>query len=156
MSFPFCTDSLHHIMEWFWSIEEMTNKILTKEEKACEKHFELNTRTRRLETGRYEVRLPLSDSADKPGDSYDTAKAKFLSLEQRLLKQSQLKKDYSDFLEEYVQLGHMKPLCEADVGKESPRFYMPHHAVLKETSSTTKLRVVFNGSEKSSNGVSLS
>ena len=32
---------------------------------------------------------------------------------------------------------------------------MPHHAVLKETSSTIKMRVVFNGSEKSSNGVSL-
>jgi len=49
----------------------------------------------------------------------------------------------------------MSPLCEADVRKESPKFYMPHHAVLKETSSTTKLRVVFNGSENSSNGVSL-
>jgi hypothetical protein len=33
------TDSLHHIMERFLSIEEMTNKILTKEEKACERHF---------------------------------------------------------------------------------------------------------------------
>jgi len=32
---------------------------------------------------------------------------------------------------------------------------MPQRGVLKETSSTTKLRVVFNGSEKSSNGVSL-
>ena len=72
-----------------------------------------------------------------------------------LLKQPQLKKDYSDFLEQYVQLGHMSPLCEADVRKESPNFYMPHHAVLKETSSTTKLRVIFNCSEKSSNGVSL-
>ena len=71
-------------MEWFWSIEEMTNKILTKEEKACERHFELNTI--RLETGHYEVRLPLSDSAAKPGDSYDIAKSKFLTLEQRLLK----------------------------------------------------------------------
>jgi len=54
----------------------MTNKILTKEEKACERHFELNIR--RLETGRYEVRLPLSDSADKLGDSYNNAK-KFLT-----------------------------------------------------------------------------
>jgi hypothetical protein len=80
-------------MERFWSIEEMTNKILTKEERACEKHFELNTR--RLETGRFEVRLPLSDSADKLGDSYHTAKVKFLALEQRLLKQPLLKKDYS-------------------------------------------------------------
>jgi len=72
-----------------------------------------------------------------------------------LLKQLHLKKDYSDFLEEYVQLGHMSPLCEADVRKESPKFYMPHRAILKETSYTTKMRVVFNGSEKSSNGVSL-
>ena len=50
--------------------------VLTKEEKAFERHFELNTR--RLETGRYEVRLPLSDSADKLGDSYSNAKANFL------------------------------------------------------------------------------
>ena len=120
--------------------------MLTEEEKACERHFELNTR--RLETVRYEVRLPLSDSADKLGDSYNTAKAKFLTLERRLLKQPQLKKDYSDFLEEYVQLGHMSPLCEAELTKESPKFYMPHLALLKENSSTTKLRVVFNGSEK--------
>jgi len=49
----------------------------------------------------------------------------------------------------------MPPLCEADVRKESPNFYMPHHVMLKETSSTTKLRVAFNDSEKSSNGVSL-
>ena len=48
----------------------------------------------------------------------------------------------------------MTPLCAAE-GKESPNFFMPHHGVLKETSSTTKLRVVFNGSEKSNNGVSL-
>jgi hypothetical protein len=96
----------------------------------------------------------VSHSVDKLGDSYNIAKAKFLTLEQKLVKQPQLKKHYSDFLEEYVQLGHMSPLCEADVRKESPNFYMTHHAVLKETSSTTKLRVVFSGSEKSSNGVS--
>jgi len=70
---------------------------------------------------------------------------KFLKIEQRLLKQPQLKKDYADFLKEGA----------AEVRKNCPNFYMPHHGVLKETSSTTKLRVVFNGSEKSSNGVSL-
>ena len=37
------TDSLHHIMERFWSIEEMNNKVLTQEEKACEEHFKLHT-----------------------------------------------------------------------------------------------------------------
>ena len=38
-SFFVQTDSLHNMMERFWSIEEMTNKILTKEEKDCEKAF---------------------------------------------------------------------------------------------------------------------
>jgi len=73
------------------------------------------------------VRLPLSDSVDKLGESYDTARAKFLALEQRLLKQPPLHQDYSAFLEEYVQLGHMTPLGEAEEKKKVPHFYMPHN-----------------------------
>jgi hypothetical protein len=152
-SFFVQTDSLHNLMERFWSIGEINTKILTEKEKACEKHFEENTR--RLVMARYEVRLPLSESADKLRYSYVTAKVTFLKLEQRLSKQPQLKKDYSEFLDEYVQLRHMTPLCAAEGKKEPPNFYIPHHGVLKETSSTIKLRVVFNGSEKSNNGVSL-
>jgi len=49
----------------------------------------------------------------------------------------------------------MAPLGTAEVRRNCPNFYMPHHGVLKETSSTTKLRVMSNGSEKNSNGFSL-
>jgi len=101
------------------------------------------------------VKLPLSDSPDILGDSYHTVRAKFLALEQRLLKQPQLKKDYSQSLDEYLQVGHMTPVDEVEGKKEGPKLYMPHHGIVKKTCSTTKLQVVFNGSEKSSNGVSL-
>lgn len=101
------------------------------------------------------MRLPLSDSVDKLGESYDNAKTKFLALEQRLVKHPQLKQEYSAFLDEYLQLGHMTPVREGEDSKEVPHFYMPHHGIVKETRSANKLRVVFNGSEKSSNGVSL-
>ena len=34
-------------------------------------------------------------------------------------------------------------------------YYLPHHTVFKQSSLTTKLRVVFDGSSKTTNGLSL-
>ena len=60
--------------------------------------------------------------------------ATFLALERRLEKNPQLKQDYSAFLGEYLQLGHMSPVSEAEEREEIPHFYMPHHGVVKEAS----------------------
>ncbi|GFT65317.1 DUF1758 domain-containing protein [Trichonephila clavipes] len=52
-------------------------------------------------------------------------------------------------MEEYQNLGHMTPLA-SDV--KSPHYFLPHYGVINDNSSTTKLRVVFDGSFKSTNG----
>lgn len=53
-------------------------------------------------------------------------------------------------MDEYQSLGHMKPVSE-----KSDAYYIPHHPVFKQTSTTTKLRVVFDASRKTTSGISL-
>lgn len=79
---------------------------------------------------------------------------RFRTLEKRLSANPQLQEQYSACLEEYINLGHMIEVKQKDIPK-SGHYFLPHHAVIKEASSTTKLRVVFDASFRTSNGVSL-
>ncbi|XP_062535150.1 uncharacterized protein LOC134204338 [Armigeres subalbatus] len=60
---------------------------------------------------------------------------------------------YTEFIHEYLLMGHMKQVPEEC--SEKPVYYMPHHAVLRPDSTTTKLRVVFDASCRTSTGLSL-
>jgi len=53
---------------------------------------------------------------------------------------------------EYLELDHMELVDEST---DLPTYYLQHHAVFKADSSTTKMRVVFNGSAAASSGLSL-
>ncbi|XP_061721102.1 uncharacterized protein LOC133527922 [Cydia pomonella] len=144
------TQTLDAQLKQFWELEEVP-KIgdgLTDDERACEQLFA--STTQRDKDGRFLVRLPLKESADALGDTYDIARSRFLSLERKLERLPEHKKMYCDFMREYIELGHMslihtytKPYC-----------FLVHHSVLKD-SLTTRLRVVFNGSMPTSSGKSL-
>ncbi|KAK9687800.1 hypothetical protein QE152_g35995 [Popillia japonica] len=119
----------------FWDIEEVTSSQnnYTAEEKACEKHFIENYR--RNEDGRFIVKLPLKENRQLSlGNSRDLAVKRFYALERKLCQQPTLKTQYTEFINEYVELGHMQRIHEtklhnADTNKS---FYFPHHAVIKE------------------------
>lgn len=72
-------------------------------------------------------------------------------MERRLNRNPQLKEQYLAVINEYLELKHMSEVSNAN----EPGFYLPHHAVMKESSLTTKIRVVFDGSAQSSSGISL-
>ncbi|XP_075162846.1 uncharacterized protein LOC142235479 [Haematobia irritans] len=57
------------------------------------------------------------------------------------------------FMEEYEALGHMTKVNIDNV--TGAKYFIPHHCVLRPESSTTKLRVVFDASTKTSSGKSL-
>ena len=104
--------------------------------------------------GRYMVKLPLKDSPNTLGDSYGSALRRLFSLEKKLTSYPHIRKQYNEFMQEYLDLGHMSPL-NSDPNKNLPSYYIPHHCVFNENSLTTKCRVVFDASAPSSNGVSL-
>ena len=134
----------------FWQFENYPNeKVNTPEETSCEVLFQ-NT-THRDPNGRFIVSLPLKQPPEVLGDSFEVARKRFLSLEHRLKSKPELYRKYVSFMNEYKTLGHMTPVSP----KSEISFYLPHHGVLKEESLTTKLRVVFNGSNPSSTGHSL-
>ncbi|XP_022170758.1 uncharacterized protein LOC111034046 [Myzus persicae] len=137
----------------FWRLEECyTQDTYTLEEKMCRSHFE-NTTTRGPD-GRFIVQLPFRDSSVNLSDSYTTALRRFFALEKRLSSNPQLKSDYTKFMREYLDLGHMEVIENIDINKDQ-NYFLPHHAVVKESSLTTKLRVVFDGSCKTTSGLNL-
>ena len=138
----------------FWELEEVNvGKAWSLEEKGCEDFFEKTVK--REASGRYTVSLPFK-SGIVLGNSRKRAEQRLISLEKQLSKQSERKDQYVKVIEEYFELGHVEPATEAENCKsDSEVFYMPHHAVIKESSSTTKLCVVFDASAKSSSGLSL-
>ncbi|XP_061706222.1 uncharacterized protein LOC133517094 [Cydia pomonella] len=142
---------LNSQLQKFWEYEDFpkhheSKPILTE----SESHFIQNTT--RLENGQFCVRLPLIDTPDCLGDSYFLAKKRFLSLEKRLNQNLEHKKMYSDFLQEYRDLGH---LSDSIVERPHTSFFVPHHSVLKSSSESTKLRVVYDASMRTKSGYSI-
>ncbi|XP_065086854.1 uncharacterized protein LOC135708681 [Ochlerotatus camptorhynchus] len=146
------TDPLSDQLRKFWELEEYTNTSphFNEEEIRCEEHF--TKHTIRDSSGKFIVRLPYLESPTSLGKSREIAEKRLLHLERKLERSPNLKEQYHSFMREYIDLGHMSlattPASENCV-------FLPHHCVVKEDSSTTKCRVVFDASAKTSSGKSL-
>ncbi|XP_063975050.1 uncharacterized protein LOC135161431 [Diachasmimorpha longicaudata] len=140
---------LDKLIERFWLIEDFDHEPLkSRDEVSCEQHFVTNTQ--HDSTGRYVVRLPFRDSKFQLGESRTQAFKRFQSLTRKLAANPSLRLEYGRVMDEYISLGHMTLCDDAEGG-----CYLPHHAVIKESSETTKVRLVFDASAKTSTGISL-
>ena len=117
-----------------------------------EQHYVANTSFSNSEC-RYTVSLPRRDAEQTLGESKPQCTSRFLTNERSTLR----KGTYDEFqgvVKGYITPGHAEEVPpEEAIPIDS--FYMPMHAVYKDSSSSTKLRVVFDGCAASSNGLSL-
>lgn len=134
----------------FWELEEISEKYqLSSEVQACENNYQQTTI--RNPDAKYTVKLPFKNRNVDYGNSRKKAIARLLQLERKFNKDQNLQKRYQEFLDEYLEMGHMRKVTSNDYYQG--KYYIPHQPVIKEDSLTTKLRVVFDASSKSSTNI---
>ncbi|XP_072941876.1 uncharacterized protein [Epargyreus clarus] len=163
MTVPVCCSvvartNVDELLRKFWELESDESStrhqvILTEEEQRCEDFY--SSSTIRDATGRYIVKLPFK--SEEPQSQYsrseEIARKRFHILEKKFMKNPELGMQYKSVIQEYLQLGHAEIVPQSEIEKIA--VYLPHHAVVREDKSTTKVRVVFDASCSGCNGVSL-
>lgn len=151
------SEHLDSLLKSFWEIEEIPEQLkLTVKERQAEENFVQSVR--RNSEGRYVVDLPFDPDKQtlEIGESRKSALASLFRLETRFKRDATLKERYQNYFQHMIKAEHIElvPTDRMDV-QDRDKFYLPHHAVMKEESLTTKLRVVFNASWKSTTEISL-
>lgn len=145
----------------FWETENIPGEERTLDDDKCEQ-FYMDNHSRNTD-GRYTVALPFKNVDSELGQSRRAAIAQLLHMEKKFKINEKFKQDYNKCMQEYLNLGNMTLVTSSEndhiIQRGNETFYncayLPHHAVFKEHSTTTKLRVVFNASRKTTSGTSL-
>ncbi|GFU22868.1 uncharacterized protein TNCV_4966131 [Trichonephila clavipes] len=97
--------------------------------------------------------MPLKKEPSCLGNSKDIALKQLGSLWNRLSRNENYLNLYREFLRDYERLGHMKEVTYET--EPEITYYTTQHGIYRSEKSTTKLRVVFNCSSLTNNGISL-
>jgi len=104
------------------------------------RHFPLTSE------GRYIVRLSFNNGRPISLDESRSVVISRLSrMEQRLVRDPINASEHGDFLAEYENFFNMTKSLPTEIIKPD-QHYIPHHAVLRDSGTTTGLRVIFNAS----------
>ncbi|XP_022817401.1 uncharacterized protein LOC111350200 isoform X1 [Spodoptera litura] len=144
---------LNKMLKAMWELDNEDKSKLTKDERKCEEIYQ-STHSR-TQHGQYIVKLPTKTNELKSihGRTREIAMQRLYQLEKRLEKNATLKTEYIKVMEEYISMNHMEEVPKEEMNSDS--YYLPHHAVVKEDKETTKVRIVFNASQKGNNYISL-
>ncbi|XP_063537617.1 uncharacterized protein LOC134747015 isoform X2 [Cydia strobilella] len=144
-----CKVTVETQLKKFWEIEEGSAPNLPYDEKQCEDIF-LKTHTHNSE-GNFEIELPLKQPPTKLGQSRHIAYRRFKTLESKFERNPEFKDKYVNFMREFEQAGHMIQLQD---NYDGPCNFLPHQAVFRDSPSTP-IRIVFDCSCRTDNGISL-
>ena len=145
----------------FWNLDSIG--IMPKEsvQGTIDRHPVLLEFNQRLQYSKplqsYQVALPYKPDACSEDlvSNLGIAIKRLQSLHRRLDLDPKLHDEYYGVLMDYYHQGMVEAVPEEEIHQQSGVFYMPHGPVIREGSSSTKIRPVFDCSAKSYNGKSL-
>ncbi|GFV74266.1 uncharacterized protein TNCV_5127101 [Trichonephila clavipes] len=106
-------------------------------------HFKSSVR---FNSGRYEVGFPWKSHTQELNDNFSVAEKRVKSLTRRFIRDPTLYIQYSEILKEYESQGIIERVLETEKPTDRAVFYLPHQAVFRQESLTTKMRIVFDAS----------
>ena len=147
-------DHLDSQMTRFWETEEPDKapESLTTVEEQVQCHYN-DTTTYSHTSCRYTVTLPKKADMPALGDSRSQALSRYITNERSILRRN-VWPQFQEVVQSYLDLGHAE-LIPSSEPPPSLQYYLPMHSVTKSSSTSTKLRVVFDGSATTTSGVSL-
>lgn len=132
----------------FWDLESLG---ISSSELSVYDQF-INTIT--FQQGRYEVHLPWKYAHPILPDNYETSLKRLKSLLHRPKEEPHVLFEYDAVIREHIENGIVERVSEPETRKVGRVHYLPHHTVIRRDRETTKLRIVYDASCKSS-GASL-
>ena len=129
-------------LQQFWDLESLDVK--SDEGSTLENSDESIA----FKDGCYQVCLPWKKPHPTLPDNYELSKKRLLALLHPLKQRPAVLQDCDATTRDQLSLGIVEKIVEADKSPPGEIRYIPHHAVITQDKSTTKLRVVCSASAK--------
>ena len=129
----------------FWDLESIG--IEAKESSVYEEFMQ----NIKFQNGRYCVRLPWKAHHPPLPDNFSLSQTRLLGLVRRLKQSPHIFKEYDNIIQDQISLGIVEIVSDPwNTSRSNQIHYLPHHGVVREDKSTTKLRVVFDATARTS------
>ncbi|XP_049523124.1 uncharacterized protein LOC119452753 [Dermacentor silvarum] len=149
-----CTETdVSETLQHFWELDSIGISDPSTHDEHGNEVVRQFTENIAFKNGRYEVALPWKSVNTYLADNRSVAVRRLHGLLRRFGSNEELLQQYDKAVRQYELDDH----AERVNGKDSAErcYYMPHHAVIRESSSTTRLRVVFDASSHAHGAASL-
>eukprot|EP00117_Sycon_ciliatum_P034134 scpid9570/ scgid26125/ len=138
-------------IENFWKTESIGIEDPLEDKSQDEQAMEIFDNSVDFKNGRYEVKWPRKPDATEPPRNFALAFGRLQSLMKRMAGKPQVKLKYDETIRNQEKMGIIERVPNAGPeGTTQRAHYLPHHCVVKPGKTTTKVRIVYDASAKSS------